>query len=191
MVNRWHAEIQSSPSGISSYTRFVGFGGISEWRDSELFSRVFRNFNSLTTLAIYDTEISDKMLEDISRRELGRITNLHLQGLRCSPSTVMAIIIAFPNLRDLTVVDLVIRAEEPSTHSVPPQRRPLDSLLVRGHGNGPIAGALAENRFASHRLILDAQPQNVQKYLAFSSVTIFELVFVGVYSLCGLPRKGE
>ena len=188
MVNRWHAEIQSSPSGISSYTRFVGFGGITKWRDSGLFGRAFRNFNSLTTLGIYDTEISDKMLKDISRQELGRITNLHLQGLGCSPSTVMAMILAFPNLRDLVVIDLAIRPEEPSTHTTPLRRRPLDSLLVCGFGNGPIAEALADYRFASSRLILEAQPRNIQKLLAFSSATVVELVLEGVCPSCGRPR---
>ena len=190
-LNRWHTEIQSNPGGISSYIRFVGFTWIMEWRDPTLFGRVFRNFSSLTTLAIRVTGISNEMLEDISHGELSRITTLRLRGLRCSPSMAMGIILAFPNLRDLTVIDLAIRVrpEEPSTHSAPPQRIPLDSLLVRQYGNVPIAEALADNRFASRRLTLDAQPQNIQKLLALSSVTVVELVLVGVCSSCGRPRK--
>ena len=190
MVDRWHTEIQSNPGGISSYTQFAGFTWIAEWRDPTLFGRVFKNFSSLTTLGIQCiTGISGKIFENISHRELCRITTLHIGDLRCSPSTVIAIILAFPNLRDLTVVDHAMEPEEPSTHSAPPQRRPLDSLFIHGRGNGPIAETLADYRFAPRRLTLDAQPQNIQKLLTFSSATIVELQLVGVYSSCGRPRK--
>ena len=183
-VNRWHTDIQSNPGGVSSYIRFAGFRSITEWKDPALFGRVLGNPDSLTTLAISDTVISDEMLGYISHGELGGITALDLCGPRYSPSTVMALILAFPNLRDLIVIDLAIRVgpEEPSTHSAPPQRIPLDSLLVRQYGNVPIAEALAYHRFASRRLTLDAQPQNIQKLLALSSVTVVELVIIGMCS---------
>ena len=183
-VNRWHTGIQSNPGGVSSYIQFAGFRSITEWKDPAHFGRVLGNPNSLTTLAISDTVISGEMLGHISHGELGGITALYLCGPRYSPLTVIAVILAFPDLQDLTVIDLAIRVgpEEPSTHSAPPQRIPLDSLLVRQYGNVPIAEALAYHRFASRRLTLDAQPQNIQKLLALSSVTVVELVIIGMCS---------
>ena len=186
-MNRW-LDIQSSPGGISSYLPFVGFSVI-EWTDPTLFGRVLRNF-SLTTLAISGAGISDEMLEYMLYGELGRITTLHLRGLRCSLSTVMSTILAFPNLRDLFIVDpTIVPREGPSTRSFLSPKRPLDSLLVRGRGNGTVAEALTDYRFMSRRLTLDAQPQNIQKLLTFSSVTIVDLVFIGMYSSCSRPRK--
>ena len=54
-------------------------------------------------------------------------------------------------------------------------------LVVRGRGNGIVSEALADHQFASRRLALDAQPQEIRKPLVFSSVTIVELVLVGVF----------
>ena len=187
-MNRW-LDIQSSPGGISSYLPFVGFS-IIEWTDPTLFGRVLRIFNSLTTLAISGAGISDEMLEYMLHEELSRITTLHLRSLRCSLSTVMFTILAFPNLRDLFIVDPTIMSrEEPSTRSVLSPKRPLDSLLVRGRGNGTVAEALTDYRLMSRRLTLDAQHQNIQKLLTFSSVTIVDLVLIGMYSSCSRPRK--
>ena len=184
MANSWDTDIQSDPGGISSYVQFVGFTHIDGWRDPALLGRVLKKFNSLTTLEISGGGIPNEMVERISRGELGRrLTALHLRSLRCSLSALISIILAFPDLRDLIIHDLRIVKETPSTYSVPPSRRPLDSLLVRGRGSGPVAKALANHRFSSRRLTLDAQPQNIQKLLVVSSLAIVELVLVGVCSL--------
>ena len=189
MVNAWLTNIQSGRSEISSYVRFVGFSNIINWRDPALFGRVLNNLNSLTELAIFDMEISEEIMEQILHGGFGwRITALNLQRLPWSLSAVMSTILAFPNLRDLVIIYLAIRPGKLSTHPAPPQRRPLNSLLVRGYGIGPIAEALANHRFASRRLTLEAQPQNIQKLLDLSSAIVVELVLVGVCSSCGRPR---
>ena len=189
MVNAWLTKIQSSHSEISSYVRFVGFSNIINWKDPALFGRILNDLNSLTELAIFDMEISEEILEHILHGGFSwRITALNLQRLSCSLSAVMSTILAFPNLRDLVIIYLVIRQGELSTRPAPPQRRPLNSLLVRGYGIGPIAEALANHRFASRRLTLGAQPQNIQKLLVLSSAIVVELVLVGVCSSYGRPR---
>ena len=192
MVESWHTDIQIDPAGISSYVQSAGFKQIDEWNDPTLFIRVLKNFNSLTALGIYETEISDELLEQISRGELGQsiaVTALCLHGLRCSLPALISIILAFPTLWELTVVDFEIMPREaPLTYPALSPRRPLDSLVVRGLANREVAETLANNQFASRSLTLDAQPRNIQKLLTLSSATIVELVLKGMYPLC-VDRK--
>ena len=192
MVSSWHTDIQIDPAGVSSCVQSAGFKRIDGWDDPTLFIRVLKNFNSLTALGIYETEISDELLEQISRGELGQsiaITALCLHGLRCSLSALIPIILAFPTLRELTVVDFEIMPREaPLTYPALSPRRPLDSLVVRGLANREVAETLANHQFASRSLTLDAQPRNIQKLLTLSSATIVELVLKGTYPLC-VDRK--
>ena len=184
MVNNWYTHIQRDPGGILSHVKSAGFTRIDEWKDPALFGRVFKNFNSLLALGISDTRISDEMLEHISHGEPSRITTLCLRCLRCSLSTLISVILAFPNLRNLTVVDVAITARGTSSaHSVLSRRKPLDSLLAHGCGNGTVTEVLANHQFSSRRLILDVQPRSIQKLLVISSEAIYELVLIGVYSL--------
>ena len=189
MVHHWYMDIKSNLGGVSSYVQSVGFRDIIEWRDPELFGLVLRRFTSLTTLEISDTEIPEEMLEHRLHGE--KVTTLYLRSLRrCSLSTMISTIFAFPNLRDLAIVDLEISwgGRSPACTVLSP-RRPLRSLLVRGRGSGTVAEALADHRFTSRCLTLDAQPQNIQKLLIHTSVTIVELVLVGVCLLCGGPQE--
>lgn len=185
-----HAYSQSNTAGISSYVRSAGFSQIDKWEDHTLFTRVLKNFNSLTALGLYEMETSDEMPEHISRGELcRRITALCLHGLRCSLSTLISIILTFPTLRDLTIADLeIIPREMPSAYPIFLPRRRLDSLVVRGSSSGEVTEALANYRFAPRSLTLDAQPRNIQKFLTLSSATIVELVLKGMYPLC-VDRK--
>ena len=186
-VKSWYTNVQSDPGGASSYVKFGIFACIDKWTDSALFGRVLGNFNSLTELGIADTGIPDEVLEGVLQGELGGITALHLVGLRCSLPMMISIIVAFPNLQDLTINDLTIAPREgPSTGPLP--RRLLGLLCVHGGAYGAVTEALVNHRFASRKLTLDAQPRSIQKLLILSSATIVELVLIGVYSLC-VDRK--
>ena len=189
-VNTWHTEIQSNHSGISSYVKSVGFINITEWRDPTLFGRALKNFDSLTELEIFHTGISNEMLEHVSHGELSRIATLRLRSFRSSLSTMISMIFKFPDLRALFIVDFIVitPGEGQSAHYILPQRRLLDSLLVRGRGNGAVAEALAQHQSASRRLTLDTQPQIIKRLLTFSSISVVELVLIGVYSSCGRSR---
>ena len=166
-VDCWDTKIQGH-SGVSSYVRSVGFSSITDPWDPALFGRVFNfNFSSLTKLTIAGTGCLEGIPEYVSHGGVGgRITTLNLHRMRCSLSVIMSTILAFPNLRDLTVFDITIMSrEEPSTRSILSQRRPLESLLIHEYGNGAVAKALAYHQFASRRLTLDAQPPNIQRFL--------------------------
>ena len=109
-VNSWHAHTRNNLSGVSSYVKFARFNSIVEWEEPALFTCVLENFNSLTTLRISETEISDELPDHISCGEFGkRITALFLYSPRCTISTVISASLSFPNLNSLTIETYGIR----------------------------------------------------------------------------------
>ena len=187
MVNRWHIDTRSDPGGISSCIQSAGFPGIVEWKDRALFSRILRNFNSLRRLRMSNTEIPNEVLEDISRGEFGdRITALYFWDMRSS--FVIPMILVFPNLQTLVVHNLTVSSTEPPfVHPAQSQRRTLDSLQVAWCTSGAVE-ALENLQLTASRLILDVQTENVQKLLIVSSLTVVELVLLGLCLLC-VDRK--
>ena len=184
VVCRWHIDTRSDPGGIPSYVQSANFDGITEWEDPLLFSRVLENFNSLTTLSIAgDTEIPDEVLERISRGELcNRITVVSFRSMRSS--FVIPMIPAFHNLQTLFICDLAPTSRGLKlVHPAPPSRKPLDLLRV-AECTSVAVEALVNLHLASRRLIFDVQTENVQKLLVISSMTIVELVLLGVCLLC-------
>ena len=189
VVNKWHVDTQGDPGGISSYVQRARFYYIAEWKNPALFSRLLENFNSLTTLSIFGTQIPEEVPEHILHRGIGnRITALHLQESP-QPSFVVPMILAFPNLKNLSVDYLMtVPSGPPLSHPVLPQRRTLDSLQVLGCTRSRVAETLANLHFVSRRLFLDVQTENIHGLLVLSSATIVELVLRGVSSL-GVGHK--
>ena len=184
-ANEWDANIQNGAGGISSYVKRASFYEIPEWSDPALLCRILENFTSLATLWISKTEIPDGLPERISHGELSKnLTDLYLLSPRCSVSTVISTIIAFPSLQNLSIDDFTATSREiPPVYPVLPRRGPLHSLrAVRSEDR--VVDALANLHFASHRLILDVKAQNMQKLFILSSVTTTGLVLYGMWSLC-------
>ena len=184
-VNSWHIHTQSDPGGVPSYVQCARFSEITDWRDPELLGRVLRNFNSLTTLRVSDTLLPDGMLEQISREQFSKkITTLHLGSPWCSLSTLMSMIIVFPNLQNLLIRKHRFRTGRvPSDYPVLPQSQPLESLEVVRCMPG-VAETLANLQLTSRRLTLDVKIENIQNLLSISSATIEELELIGVCSFC-------
>ena len=184
LVTSWFADIQSDPNGISSCVKYASFFDI-KWSDPQLFSRVLENFNALTVLRIFETEVPDGMPEYISHGELSKsITALYLFSLLCSLSTTISMILAFPNLPNLDISALTKTSRKaPPAHPVLPQRRPLDSLQVAGCVDG-VAQTLENLQFTSRKLVLNVHTPNIQKLLILSSATVAELVLIGACSSC-------
>ena len=180
-MNRWHEQTQGEPSGIRSYVQRARFSDIMEWENPALFGCVLGNFSSLRSLRIYNTEIVDGMLEDISRGGLGgRVTTLDLLGLRCSLPRLVSMILAFPNLQDLSIDCTGVLSREAPAYPVSSQRRPLDSLRVIRCRNR-IPETVADLQFAPRLLTLDVQTRSIRTLLVRSSVTIVELSLLGVH----------
>ena len=176
-------DTQGDPGGISSYIQRARFNNITEWKNPALFSHVLMNFNSLTTLLIFNTEIPDEVFERISHGELAgnRVTALYFLSMRSS--LVIPMILAFQNLQILFIYNLTVTPREPPLPlPAPLQGRQLDSLRVVQCTNG-VAEALANARFESRHLTLDVQTENIQKLLVLSSATVVELMLLGVYLL--------
>jgi hypothetical protein len=183
-VNIWHTVTQRNSDRILSYVQAVKFNCIAKWNDPALFGHVLRKFTSLTTLEVFQTEILDDMLEQISCGEFRKtITTLHLSYTHCSLSTTISMIIAFPNLQNLTIGFFeTALAEETPACRVLPQRRLLDRLHVYGRADRTIQ-ALANVHFASRHLVFDIQSRNIYNLLVISSATLVELELIGVCSL--------
>ena len=182
-VKKWHIGIQAHPCRISSYVQHADFFKITKWSDPALFSRVLRGFSSLTTLSISYVVIPDEVLEYILCGGLSeRITTLRLRWLRSS-ALVISMILAFKNLQNLFIKDLIITPGEPPLARPITQRRPLDSLRV-SECRSRVAEAIANLHFEPRRLSLDVQTENTQRFLVFSSVTVVELTLLGLCSLC-------
>ena len=189
-VNYWHTDIRSSSSGNLSYVQFAEFNNIAEWNDPALFICVLENLTSLTTLCIFKTEIPDGLPERISHGDLGKkVTALHLRSPRCSLSTLISTICAFPCLQKLSIDAFSDTSRKISpTYPVLPRRWPLHSLRVT-RCEDRVAEALANLQFAPCSLILDVQTETIQNLLALSPATVVELEFQGVCSLCGDHRS--
>ena len=185
MVNRWHAEAQSDLGEVSSYVRSACFFEIVKWRDPALFNHILEGFTSLTTLWMFETEISGEMAERISRGELcQRITTLQLSSPRCSISTVVSLSLSFPNLQKLCVDDYGrISRGGPLTYPVLPRREPLNLLLLSGHVD-EVAEVLANSQFTSRRIFFDFRIRNIQEIITLSSAIIQELMLVGMHLPC-------
>ena len=185
-VNQWYTDTHNDPGGIASYVQSAEFKRVDKWQDPTLLGRVLKNFDSLTTLRICKTIISDEILERISHGKFVQgITTLGLYSLQCSLSTLMSIILAFPNVQNLDISHLTTTPREaPSTYSAVSPRRPLDSLALREPANREVTEVLASLQFTSRSLHLYAPPQNIQKLLVLSSATIVKLVLIGMCSLC-------
>ena len=184
-VNSWYIDTHEDPRRIPSYIQVAKFCNITTWMDPTLFGRVLQNFTSLTTLRAYQTELPDEMQEQISCGEFRKtITTLHLSYPRCSLSTAISLITASPNLQNL-IIDSFETASREATPAcrVLQQRRPLNLLQVAGCMDG-VAQALVSLHFASRRLVLDVQSQNIQNLLVLSSATVVELELAGT---CSLP----
>ena len=181
----WHIRTREDPGRIPSYIQVAKFDRIAKWDDPALFGRVLQNFTSLTTLWISVTVLPDEMLEQILCGEFGKtITTLHLSYPRCSLSTAISMIIAFPNLQNLLIDSLKTASTEATpTCRVLPQRRTLNFLQVVGCVDG-VAQALANLHFAPHHLVLEVQSRNIRNLLVVSAANIVELELIGMCSLC-------
>ena len=182
-VKRWCTDIPQDSDGISSYVRHVIFEEIYSWTEPALPSSLLRSLSSLTTLSINGTEIPDEFPSRISRGEFGKgITVLHLRFLSCTLATLTSMILSLPDLKELCVEDCEVVPEGPlPTHPVTPQRRPLDSLVLRGGDVDEIGEALAKFRFASRRLILGGGITDIEQLLLLSSEMIVELNLYGMW----------
>ena len=188
IVYGWYEETKSDPGGISSYVQSAVFSKVYKWEEPALFSCVLRNFFSLTTLSISLTEIPDEVLESISHwgEFTHRITTLHLRWLRqCSLSgVILPMIFAFPNLQNLLLDRLSASPGElPQAYPVLQQRRLLDSLRVDGCKD-QVTEAIADLQFTPRSLAVDVRTWSMQKLLVPLSMTLVELVLIGVYSSC-------
>ena len=192
MVNRWYRKAQRDPGGISTRVQSASFFQITRWRDPALFGRLLENFTSLTTLWTLETEIPEEILERILHGELGkRITALYLRSPLCSLSTVVYMSLSLPNLQRLCVDDYrPTPRDPPSSYPVLPRRGPLNSLYLSGYVD-KVAEALANSRFTSRRLFIDFRVLNVQKLLTLSSTIIWDLMLIGMHSLCVSYRSGK
>ena len=156
-----------------------------EWEEPALFTRALGNFNSLTTLWIFETETSDGLPDHISCGEFSkRITALCLYSLRCTISTVISTSLSLPNLNSLTIEDYgTLGGERPPTCSATLQTGPLDFLRLSGHVDGA-AETLIGLRFVSRRFFLDVQVSCLQNFLVLSSETVTELEGVWPLLIC-------
>ena len=187
-VNRWCTDIPHNSDGISSYVRHLKIEGISSWAEPALLSRMLESLSSLTALSMDATEIPDELPGRISRGEFGNgITALHLGISSYAPATMTSMILSLPNLKELRVEHCQVIPVGPlPTHSVTPQRPPLNSLELWGWWGG-VGEALAESRLTFSRLSLDAEITSVMRLLLVSSETLVELKLYGAWFL-RVPR---
>ena len=179
-VNRWHTDIQKDPGGISSYIERAEFCAIT-WDEPALFSRVLRRFCSLKQLLVYKTGIPDELPGHLSHGEFGEgITVLSLWFPHCTLSTMVSLVLSFPNLKYLAIEPQRDMSREPLlARSVVSRKEPLDLLALCGNADG-VAEALVQNQFVSRCLILDIYYiSGVQRLLSFSSKTVVELTLDG------------
>ena len=186
-VNSWHANTHDDPHGVSSYIQFARFYAIPKWEEPTLFARVLENFNSLTTLWMYDTEIPDGLPDHISCGEFSkRVTALRLMSLRCTFTTAISTILSFPNLKRLIFGSYgTLSGDLPSTGFATPQWGAFESLRLYGDLD-EVAETFAKVRFVSRRLSLDIRIPCIQDLLMLSSEVVTELVLQGVQSPCTL-----
>ena len=182
-VDKWRLHTQSDPGRIPSYVKFAGFQSIAKWRDPALFRCVLENFSSLRTLWLLTMEIPDWMPECVSRGGFGEwITSFKVQCSQCSFSTVMSTCLSFPNLQDLSIIDLT-PGEAPLPYPILPPRKTLELLQVINFEER-IAEVLENTRLTSRSLTLDVKTQNMQELLVLSSVTVEKLSLLGECLLC-------
>jgi len=183
-VERWCTDIPQNSDGISSYVRHVKIREIHSWAEPALLSQMLESLSSLTTVEIFATEVPDEFPSHISSREFGkRITALRLCSLYPSFATMTSMIFSLPNLKELCIEDCQATPRESlPTHSVAPEREPLDSLELQGYVDG-IGEALAKSRFTSNRLSLDVSIAGVAQLLLLSTKTVVELKLYGAWFL--------
>ena len=181
-VNRWCTYIPQDSDGISSYVCHVRIEAISSWAEPALLSRMLGSLSSLTTLSLYATEIPDELPGRISRGEFGNgITVLCLRFSHYTFATMTSMILSLPNLKELCVEYCEVTPEGPfPTHSVTPQREPLNSLELHGCWGG-IGEALAKSRLTSSRLSLGVGITGITQLLLVSSETVVELELRGAW----------
>ena len=181
-VNRWCADIPQDSDGIPSYVRHLKIEEIFSWDEPTLLSRILGSLSSLTTLSMYATGIPDEFPSHISRGGFGKgIVVLYL-GFSCYTFAAMtSMILSLPSLKELCVDNCRVTSEGPlPTHSVAPQREPLDSLGLHGPGDG-VGESLAKLRLTSSRLSLDVNVKDVEQLLSLSSETVVELELHGAW----------
>jgi len=190
-VNRWCTDFPHNSDVIPSYVRHLKIEEITSWAEPALLSRMLESLSSLTTLSMHETEIPEELPGLISRGEFGNgITTLYL-GFQCyTYATMTSMILSFPNLKELCVEFCEVAPEGPlPTHPVTPQRRPLNSLELRGWW-GVAGEALTKSRLTSSRLSLDVEITGIMQLLLASSETLVELKLYGAWFL-RVPRPSR
>jgi len=176
-MNRWCTDIPQDSDGISSYVRHLKIEEIFSWNESTL-SHMLASLSSLTALSMDTTVIPDELPGRISCGEFGNgITALRLRFSRHTFATMTSLILSLPNLKELYVEDCEVTPEGPlPTHPITPQRRPLNSLELRGWSsrNG-VGEALAKCRLTSSLLSSDVGITGIRQLLLVSSETLVEL----------------
>jgi len=180
-VNRWCTGFPQDPEGIISYVRVIRFQDIFSWDDPAIFGRALKSLCSLIELCVSWTDIPVELPGQISRGEIGKgITILRLHRTSCTLATTMSIVLSFPNLEVLYILDSGAGSEGPRrSRPVASQRAPLDSLKLWGNSGG-IGKTLAESGFMFRRLSLDVGLSGVEQLIMLSSETVVELALHGV-----------
>ena len=184
-VNRWHADIQGGKKQIASYVRCVELRYISSWDEPAVFGRILSDFCSLKKLKVDECAIPGELPGQILHGKLGGgITILSLWCPRCNLSTIISMVLSFPNLKKLTVAVDEIISRQPSPASIVSQRRSLDVLELHDHAN-KVAEALIQFRFTSRCICLGSSISSGHRLLAISSEMLVALMLKGVWFVTG------
>ena len=179
-VVRWHTNIPQDPDGIPSYVHDVEFQSIRCWRNPTLLCQVLRCFSRVKILTIAETRIpSDEVHKILSSGGFGRdITSLALISTISTIPALMSLVLSLPNLRELIMIDPVVRQAEPPALDKTWQGEPLESLELDLFGSKEIE-FIALCGIASHRVDLSARDVKLENIIACSSETMRELTFQG------------
>ena len=185
-VVRWYTNIPQDPDGIPSYVLDVEFASIRYWRNPTVLGSVLKCFSRVEVLTFSDTWVPSSEVNDIiSSGEFGReLTSLVLIYARSALPALRSLILSFPNLRELTIHDIMQEVEPPALlfPEQPWQREPLRSLELYWFLDDEIE-FIVRCGITSRRVDLSVTGVMVEKIIARSSETMRELVLWGAWLL--------
>ena len=183
-LDLWEFNVSRHSDSIPSYVRHVRLKDTARVFEPVILPRVLKAFTSITSLAIENTTLHDKLAVPGPLDEFGKsITQLALVRVSQSFAMGTSLVFSLPNLKELVVDGVLLWPNRPPPITIPDtsQRGPLELFVARGPQD--IYFALSQWKLASRRLSLNSSLEGVDLLVKISSETVVELTLMGMQLL--------
>lgn len=160
LADRWYTRISQDPEGVPSYVHSFQLSGLNHCREPGMLNRILRCFVNLRSLRLIRTDLSllSERQNPVLFNNFGAgVTELLINNPTCTYGTFVSLILSFPNLETLAIVNLLGPKEAPPSIVPSAQKRVLKELQMY-RGGSEVVMALSQCPLSFQAISINRPP---------------------------------